>query len=88
VVTAAGSEDSADPATRMQLTKLAVLFGEHGITDRDDRIWFCSDHAGRPVQSSKELTKGEAHRLISRLNRLEVGSLPRVLASRPGGQHR
>lgn len=72
-----------DPAPRWMLTSLGILFGELGVPDRPDRLWLCSDHAGRRLTSSSELTRAEAEALIGRLEKLRLGDLQRVLASRP-----
>lgn len=72
------------PATRSKLTRLAVLFGEHGLGDkarRADRLRLCSDHAGRYLTSSAQLSDVEASTLIERLDRLpRDGSLTRAAA--------
>lgn len=72
-------------ASRTLLTALAVAFAEHGLRreDRADRLWLCSDHAGRRLSSSAELTEDEARALLRRLAALPHGSLQRVLAARP-----
>lgn len=70
------TEPPADPA---QLRDIAIQFGRHGITRRDDRLLLTSDHAGRPIESSADLSWAEAAALQQRLRRLPVGTLPRVL---------
>lgn len=64
------------PATPDQLTKLALLFTDHGLDKehRADRIRLCSEHAGRPLTSSSQLSKAEAHTLIERLEGLPPGT--------------
>lgn len=57
-------------ATQPQLVKLKLLFDEHGVRDRGDRLRLCSDHAGRLLSSSALLSRSEAHQLIERLERL------------------
>jgi len=54
------------PATRPQLTKLKLSFDEAGVDpkDRDRRLALCEAFAGRPLTSSAELSKAQAHRLI------------------------
>jgi hypothetical protein len=54
------------PVTTPQLTIMHIKFGEHGM-DRDGALTYCSDITGRPVQSTKELSKTEASRIISAL---------------------
>lgn len=72
------------PATRPKLKALAVLFGEHGLGGkhrRPDRLRLCSDHAGRYLTSSAQLTDTEASTLIERLDRLpRDGCLTRAAA--------
>lgn len=61
------------PATRSKLTVLAVLFGEHGLGGKErrpDRLRLCSDHAGRYLTTSAQLTDVEASTLIERLDKL------------------
>lgn len=72
-----------EPAPVWMLTRLGILFGDLGVPDRPDRLWLCSQHAGRRLTSSSELTRDEAKALIGRLEGLRLGDLQRVLASRP-----
>lgn len=54
-----------DPGiTPAQLTKLNIILQEQGLTDRDDKLNYLSSYLARPIGSSKDLTKTEAHRLI------------------------
>jgi hypothetical protein len=62
----------ADPSSEglissAQIRKMAVSFKEQGITERSDRLAFIVDVVGHPVDSSKELTKGEASQVIEAL---------------------
>ncbi len=57
-------EPSSDPITTAQLTKLNIILQEQGRTDRDDKLNYLSTYLGRSIESSKDLTKSEAHRLI------------------------
>lgn len=63
-------EPPADPITPKQLTKLQILMAEGGLEERDDRLAFASEELGRPVGSTKHLTKDEAARLIDLLDNL------------------
>lgn len=54
-------------ATDAQIRKMVVAFKEIGVVDRDDRLQVLSDVAGRPIGSSKELTKDEASKVIDHL---------------------
>jgi hypothetical protein len=51
--------------------RLFALFGEHGITDRDEQIRGIVHIVGRPIESRAEITEQEAQVVIG------------VLASRP-----
>lgn len=55
------AEDGITPA---QLTKLNIILQEQGLTERDDKLNYLSTYLARPIASSKDLTKTEAHRLI------------------------
>jgi hypothetical protein len=55
------------PATDQQLRRLFALFGEAGITERDDRIEYFRRVLHGGLSSSKELTVSEAGRLIDQL---------------------
>lgn len=56
-----------DGITQAQLTKLAISLKELGMTDREKGLAYLSDTVGRPITSSKELTKAEASRVIEDL---------------------
>lgn len=53
--------------TKAQLGKIGALMGEIGVKERDDRLTYVADVIGKPVASSKELTKAEASRVIEAL---------------------
>jgi hypothetical protein len=63
------SELPTDPnaATEAQIKKMAVSFTQQGIKDRGDRIAFINLTIGREVESSRELTKAEAAKVIDAL---------------------
>lgn len=67
--------DARSPASRPQLTKLAICFTEAGVTDRAVRLGVAMAFVDRPIESSTELTRAEAHRLIDALERgtLDLG---------------
>jgi hypothetical protein len=54
--------------TRDQLTRLHASFGDLGITDRDDRLRYVSGVLGHDVESSKDLTKTEASKVLDAIN--------------------
>lgn len=51
-------------ATNAQLTKIHVILGKLGATDRESGLAELSQFTGRALESSKELTKAEASRFI------------------------
>jgi hypothetical protein len=52
------------PATAGQLTALGAALRAAGYRNRDARLDWIEDQLGRPVDSSAELTHGEAARLL------------------------
>jgi hypothetical protein len=64
-----GYENEAAPRiTKDQMTKLHTVFSTGGVNDRDTRLQACQLIVGRvDLQSSKDLTKAEASRLIDQL---------------------
>ena len=54
-----------------QLRMLGMLFGECAITDRTERLRYVSNVIGRDVESSKELTKAEASKVIDLLTEIK-----------------
>jgi hypothetical protein len=69
-----------EPADHAQLRDISIQFARHGITRRDDRLLLTSDHTGRRLDTSADLSWTEAAALQQRLRRLPVGTLPHVLA--------
>lgn len=67
--TAAPSSGGDDPnlISKAQLGMMLSVMAEVGITDRAIRLQFVCDLIGRPIESSKELTKREASTVIDRL---------------------
>lgn len=65
---ATDSERMSDPQRR----KLMVLFGETGITDRQERLDYVAAIIGHPIASSNELTTDEAARVIDALEKSKV----------------
>jgi phage recombination protein Bet len=61
------------PADQRELTALARALDDFGITDPADRVGVISVVVGRPVESSKQLTDGEA-----RTVNMALGSVPQV----------
>jgi len=65
---------AADTITEPQTKKLMALFNALEVTERDDRMALCTSLAGRPLASSKDLTKAEASHIIDRLSAVEAGT--------------
>lgn len=58
-----------DKVTDKQLGLIGTLMTKAEITDRDQRLRWVSDVIGRPIDSSKKLTKAEASKVIEELQR-------------------
>lgn len=65
--------EGADLIQRNQLSKLQILLKECGVTDRDDALGYYQRVTGRPVESSKALTRNEAGQVLSDLERVKAG---------------
>lgn len=65
----AANESVPELITDAQSKKLHATFNELGITDRDQRMAYTIDVIGRDIESSNDLTKDEASRVIDRLQR-------------------
>lgn len=61
------TQQSEPPITEAQIKRLHVAFGTAGIKDRDQKMAVIYRVIGRVVESSKELTKREAARVIDHL---------------------
>lgn len=64
----------ADPnlISGAQIGMMLSIMAKVGIHDRGIRLQFAKDIIGREIQSSKELTKSEASRVIDRLKEMEA----------------
>lgn len=58
-------------ATRGQLGVIARLLTDAGLTDRAHRIDIVAGLAGRPIESTKDLTAGEARSILRHLHQLK-----------------
>lgn len=67
-----------EPVTKAQLTKIATTFTAIEWTDRADRLRAASTIVGRPLKTSKDLTKGEASTLIDTLEMVANGPDPAI----------
>ena len=63
-------------ATRPQLAKLHAAMTERGMTDRALGLAFVGEVLGFDVDSSKDLTKAEAHAVIDTLERMPLATEP------------
>ena len=63
------TEDPASPdgITDAQSRKMHAAFNDLGITDREQRLGYCTNLIGRQIETSKELTRDEASRVIDAL---------------------
>jgi hypothetical protein len=61
------TQPEPDSITDAQSKMLHASFNELGITERDQRLAYCTNLLGREVESSKELSKAEASRVIDAL---------------------
>ena len=64
---ASAPAEGGNGVTAAQLAKLGASMGDLGITDRDLRLQYVADVIGRPVESSKQLSKAEASKVIEAL---------------------
>lgn len=56
-------------STTAQQQKVNILLGEHGVTEREDKLHYLGEQFKREFTSSKELTKREASELIDFLEK-------------------
>ena len=61
------SDEPDPPITKPQLTKLHTTLNKNGITDRDDYLTLCEYILGYRVETTKNLTKNEANKLLDTL---------------------
>lgn len=78
------------PVTQPQLQKMHAMFGQVEWTDNDDRRRAVAALVGRSVASSKELTRGEASRVIDALQEAAksvdpAGRLTELVSAAAGG---
>lgn len=61
------TDESPDLITSAQSRMLHAALNEHGLGNRDDGLAYISSVIGRDVDTSKDLSKGEASRVIDQL---------------------
>lgn len=54
--------------TERQLKHLHIRYADAGITDRDNKLAFASEVTGRPIESTRDLSRIEAAHVISAIN--------------------
>lgn len=59
--------------TQPQMRMMMALLKQAGLDERDDRLDYCRTVIGRDVESSTDLTKGEAQQILDRLVELTKG---------------
>jgi hypothetical protein len=66
-----GDPQPEPPISEHTLRKLHTLLSTEKITERDERLKWCTDALGYEVTSTKNLTDGEGEVLIDKLQRLQ-----------------
>lgn len=64
---AVGKAQQPDAMTQAQLKKMQAMFNELGVKERDEKLTYIGDVIGKPVESSKDLTKTAAGNVINQL---------------------
>jgi len=67
----APTDTTSEPLTEGQRTRLHATFRDKQIVGRDDRLAYVSTLIGRQVESSKELTVGEASIVLEHLEQFD-----------------
>jgi hypothetical protein len=73
---AAAAQETGEALSQAQSQKMHATFNELGITERDDRLRFVREVIGRDVESSKDLTKSEATKVIDALVKRQEQPFP------------
>jgi len=69
-------EPEPEPITDAQITKLHASFGDLGILDREAKLAYASKVLDHPIDSSRDLTKAEAMRVIDALEADITAAVP------------
>ena len=64
------ASNGGSTASKPQLQKLHVLFSQSGWTDKGDRLRAASAIVGRPLESSTQMTRQEASKVIDALTKV------------------
>jgi hypothetical protein len=75
-----------EPITNPQITKLHASFGDLGILDRDQKLAYATKVLDHPIDSSRDLTKAEAMRVIDALDADITAAVPSL--NEPDGSPR
>jgi hypothetical protein len=74
------ADDDTPPApSQAQMRAMHAALNDNGISSRDDRIAFVSAAIGRPVDSSKNITRVEAGQVLDVLDKLTYGMVTIVV---------
>lgn len=65
------AEEKPNSSSLQQQQAIAITLGGKGVTDRAGKLAFCSQVAGRPIGSSKELSFVEARAVLAQAEALE-----------------
>jgi hypothetical protein len=65
---------ATDPLSASQRAALHASLGEAGYTERDAKLAFCASFIGREIESSNDLTRDEAGRILTALKGGEVSA--------------
>ena len=68
----------SDPATAAQVQKIAIVTKELGQDEKTARLALLSAIIGRPITSSKDLTRAEAHTVIDELALIQEAKDPKA----------
>lgn len=70
------ADDVPDQATQKQIGMLHASYSDLGITDRDDKLAYAANVLGHDVDSSRQLTKSEASKVIDALKKDHAEAFP------------
>lgn len=65
------AEPASGLSTDQQRTRIHTMFAKAGVTDRAEKLSFCSDVIGREITTTNELSADEADKVIAALREAE-----------------
>lgn len=77
---ATGAGPSSRPPTDQQLAKMFATFKDAYITDKEGQLTYIAEVIGREVESRKELTAADVHKVIDSLDKYIAQNTPPVEA--------